>query len=166
MIGTAGGLLRGALDPEIAKQPGSSPAPGCQDRFRAWSGCTDKKTGSIAASCLLSIWYVTDTQAELHRGGGLEDIGKVWSVLVTCFGKFVLDNSIWRNQKDARVGDSIDPMTRFIIQIANTEGIHVGHIFIMKQRKFDTLIFLHSFQELNGVISYSGNIDAHCLELV
>ena len=78
----------------------------------------------------------------------------------------MLDSSIRSNQKDARVRDSIDPMTRLIVQIANTEGIHVSHIFIMKQRKFDTLIFLHSFQELNGVISYSGNIDAHCLELV
>ncbi len=93
-------------------------------------------------------------------------MGKVWAVLVTCLGKLVLDNSIRRNQKDARVGDSIDPMTRFVVQIANTEGIHVGHIFIMKQWKLGILIFLYSFQELNGIISNSRNIDAHCLELV
>jgi len=66
--------------------------------------------------------------------------------LISLFCKLGLNSSVCIDQEYSGIRYSVEPVIWFVVQIANTEGIHVGNFFIVKKRELNVLIFLHYLQ--------------------
>ena len=65
--------------------------------------------------------------------------------MIPLFGKLGLNNAVWIDQKNPGIRYAVYSVPWLVVQIANTEGVHMANIFVMEEGELDVLIFLHGF---------------------
>ena len=66
--------------------------------------------------------------------------------MISLFCKLGLNNAVWIDQEYSWIRYTVNPVPWFLVQIANTEGIHMGDCFIVKKRELNVLVFLYGLQ--------------------
>ena len=65
--------------------------------------------------------------------------------MIPLFGKLGLNHTVWIDQKYPGIRYAVYSVPRFVVQIANAEGIHMANIFVVKEGELNALIFLARF---------------------